>query len=178
MDEYEDESEDEDDNDGGGGVRAGLRVAQSTQQMEGRRWRGKGLGVTKGPARSFTSFVVLAVSTQGLHGHVAAGAPPARLADAVPPAGLQGAASVVVAETRAALCRTNTQRGSLETSGVGGGAAGQQGPVQASTNRCFFGTCGDDSFFFLFAPEPMFKLIGCTSYIPKMQHIQPFAFTF
>lgn len=153
-------------------------LASGWRSQPGRR-RGKGLGVTKGPARSFTSFVVLAVGTQGLHGHVAAGAPPARLADAVPPAGLQGAAPVVVAETRAALCRTNTQRGSLETSGVGGGAAGQQGPVQASTNRRFFGTCGDDSFlFFLFAPEPMFKLIGCTSFIPKMQQIQPFVFTF
>lgn len=32
----------------------------------------------------------------------------------------------------------------------GRGAAGQQGPVQASTNRRFFGTCGDDSFFVFF----------------------------
>lgn len=76
---------------------------------------------------------------------MAAGAPPARLADAVPAADLQGASSVVVAETRAALCRTNTQGGGVVSAALGvKGAAGQQGATG------FSGTCGDDSFFFFF----------------------------
>lgn len=64
----------------------------------------KALGIYLNPVyRKYTSFIVLAISTERFHGHMTPSPPPARLADAVPPTGLQGASSIVVAESWAAL---------------------------------------------------------------------------
>lgn len=56
----------------------------------------------------FTSFVVLVVSTGGLHGNTAAGAPPACLAFAVPALLSHGALAVPVAQVRTAVCEERT----------------------------------------------------------------------
>ena len=45
-----------------------------------------------------TSFVVLAVGTDHLHGDVTASSSPSRLADTMPAAGFQGAAAIVVTQ--------------------------------------------------------------------------------
>lgn len=56
-----------------------------------------------------TSFVVLAVRAEGLHGHVAARSAPAWLADAVPAVLVQRAPAVAVAEPGAALCQRDEE---------------------------------------------------------------------
>lgn len=52
----------------------------------------------------FTSFVVLVVSTRRLHGHAAAGAPPAGLTLAVPALLAHGALAVPVTKVRTTVC--------------------------------------------------------------------------
>lgn len=52
-----------------------------------------------------TSFIVLAVRAESLHGHVTARSSPPWLADAVPAVLVQCAPAVTVAQTRAALCQ-------------------------------------------------------------------------
>ena len=51
-----------------------------------------------------TSFVILAVGAEGLHGDVASRPTPPGLADAVPTVLVQGTATVVVTQAWAALC--------------------------------------------------------------------------
>ncbi len=51
-----------------------------------------------------TSFIVLAVCTESLHGNVTAGPSPAWLADTMPAILIQRAASITVAQTWASLC--------------------------------------------------------------------------
>lgn len=51
-----------------------------------------------------TSFIVLTVSAESFHGHVAARSPPPRLADAVPAILVQRAPPIAVAQARAPLC--------------------------------------------------------------------------
>lgn len=56
-----------------------------------------------------TSFVVLAVRAEGLHGHVAARSSPAWLADAVPAVLVQRAPAIAVAQSGAALCQRDEE---------------------------------------------------------------------
>lgn len=53
----------------------------------------------------FTSFVVLVVSTRRLHGHAAAGAPPAGLTLTVPTLLAHGALAVPVTKVWTTVCR-------------------------------------------------------------------------
>lgn len=52
----------------------------------------------------FTSFIVLVVSTRRLHGHAAAGAPPAGLTLTVPTLLAHGALAVPVTKVRTTVC--------------------------------------------------------------------------
>lgn len=61
-------------------------------------------GARVGPQPAPTSLVVFAVRAQGLHGHVAARASPAGLADAMPAVLVQGTSAVAVTQPGAALC--------------------------------------------------------------------------
>lgn len=53
---------------------------------------------------TFTSFVVLVVGTRRLHGHAAAGAPPAGLTLTVPTLLAHGALAVPVTKVRTTVC--------------------------------------------------------------------------
>lgn len=58
----------------------------------------------------FTSVVVLDISAGSFHGCVAASAPPAQLAYAVPAAVTQSAPTISIAQPRAAFCVTTQQK--------------------------------------------------------------------
>lgn len=58
----------------------------------------------------FTSFVVLVVSTRRLHGHAAAGTPPAGLTLTVPTLLAHGALTVPVTKVRTTICEGEDKR--------------------------------------------------------------------
>lgn len=96
----------------------------------------------------YTSFIVLAISTQCFHGYVTSGPPPAWLADAVPSAGFQSASSIVVAETWTTLWAqgTNTQLEKLELCEWVGWSHGWPSGCEIGFNQYTFLKVGDDSF--------------------------------
>lgn len=55
-----------------------------------------------------TNIVVLAISAGGLHGGVAAGSSPSKLADTVPAIDFQSAAPITVTQTRTSLWKKQT----------------------------------------------------------------------